>query len=105
MHFSIADCCYYLPVYALLITTQQKSGIREERAAESSADPNINVSVELHVGQNQQKIRYFQYAHFIPIVGVGKRGAYQLIHGDLPRQHPSGTTLMFTGSMSADSRQ
>ena len=25
--------------------------------------------------------------HFIPIVGVGKRGEYQLVHGDLPRQH------------------
>ena len=31
--------------------------------------------------------RYFQHAHFIPIVGVGKRGAYELVHGDLPRQH------------------
>ena len=37
--------------------------------------------------------RYFQHAHFIPTVGVGKRGAYQLVHGDLPRQHPFGTTL------------
>ena len=25
---------------------------------------------------------YFQHAHFIPIVGVGK-GAHQLVHGDL----------------------
>ena len=24
---------------------------------------------------------------YIPIVGVGKRGAYQLVHGDLPRHH------------------
>ena len=28
--------------------------------------------------------RYFQHAHFIPIVGVGKRGEYKLIHGVLP---------------------
>ena len=50
--------------------------------------------------------RYFQYAHFIPIVGVGKRGAYQLVHGDLPRQHSFGTTtLRFTGPVPADSRQ
>ena len=49
--------------------------------------------------------RYFQHAHFIPIVGVGKRGAYLLFHGDLPRQHPFGTTLRFTGSVPADSRQ
>ena len=47
----------------------------------------------------------FQHAHFIPIVGVGKRGAYQLAHGDLTRQHPLGTTLRFAGPVSADSRQ
>ena len=30
-------------------------------------------------------LRYFQHAHFIPIiVGVGKRGEYYLVHGDLP---------------------
>ena len=28
------------------------------------------------------------HTHFISIVGVGKRGAYVLVHGDLPRQHP-----------------
>ena len=49
--------------------------------------------------------RYFQHAHFIQIVGVGKRGAYYLVHGDLPRQHSLGTTLMFTGPAPADSRQ
>ena len=49
--------------------------------------------------------RYFQHAHFIPIVGVGKRGEYYLVHGDLPRQHSFGTTLMFTGPVPADSRQ
>ena len=27
--------------------------------------------------------RYFQDAHFIPIVGVGNRGEYYLVHGDL----------------------
>ena len=31
--------------------------------------------------------------NFIPIVGVGKRGAYYLVYGDLPRQHPFGTTV------------
>ena len=46
-----------------------------------------------------------QQAHFIPIVGVGKRGAYDLVYGDLPRQHPFGTTLRFTGSVPTDSRQ
>ena len=48
---------------------------------------------------------YFQHAHFIPIVGVEKRGEYQLVHGDLPRQHSFGTTLRFTGPVPADSRQ
>ena len=47
----------------------------------------------------------FQHAHFIPIVGVGKRDAYELVHGDIPRQHPFRTTLRFTGPVSADSRQ
>ena len=35
---------------------------------------------------------YLQHAHFIPIVGVEKKGAYYLVYGDLPRQHPFGTT-------------
>ena len=48
--------------------------------------------------------RYFQHGHFIPIVGLGKRGASYLAHGDLPRQHPFGTTLRFTGPVPADSR-
>ena len=49
--------------------------------------------------------RYFQHAHFISIVGVAKRGAFQLAHGDLPRQNPFGTTFRFTGPLPADSRQ
>ena len=49
--------------------------------------------------------RYFRHAHFIPLVGVGKRGAYLLVHCDLPRQHSFGTTLRFTGPVPADSRQ
>ena len=42
--------------------------------------------------KHQCYIGYFRHAHSIPIVGVGKRGAYELVHGDLPRQHPFGTT-------------
>ena len=49
--------------------------------------------------------RYFRHALFIPVVGVGKRGAYLLVHDDLPRQHSFGTTLRFTGPVPADSRQ
>ena len=50
--------------------------------------------------------RDFQHTHyFILIMGVGKRGAYESVHGDLPRQHPFGTTLRFTGPVPADSRQ
>ena len=47
------------------------------------------------------------YNHFIPIliVDVGNRGAYKLVHGDLPRQHSFGTTLRFTGPVQAYSRQ
>ena len=58
-----------------------------------------------HTYYNIKYYYYFQYAHFIPIVGVGKRGEYELAHGDLPRQHPFGTTLRFTGPVPADSRQ
>ena len=54
---------------------------------------------------NQDVIWYFQHAHFIPIMGVGRRGEYQLVHGDLPRQNSFGTTLRFTGLVAADSRQ
>ena len=39
------------------------------------------------------------------LAGVGKRGAYLLVHGDLPRQHPFGTTLSSAGPVPADSRQ
>ena len=49
--------------------------------------------------------RYFQHAYFMPIVSVGKIGAYYLVHGDLPRQHSFGTILRFTGPVPADSRQ
>ena len=59
-----------------------------------------NKYCSVHLGR-----RYFQHAHFIPIVGVGKRGEYELVHGDLPRQHSFGTTLRFTGPVLADSRQ
>ena len=70
----------------------------------------------------QSQSPYFQHAHFIPIVGVGKRGEYSMVstcplhtnsgcgkerrilHGDLPRQHPFGTTSRFTGPVPADSR-
>ena len=48
---------------------------------------------------------YFQHAHFIPLVTVGKRGDIKLIRGDLPRQHSFGTTLRFTGPVPADSQQ
>ena len=48
----------------------------------------------------------FQHARFIPIVGVGKRGAYSLVHGDVcAKAAPvTGTTLRFIGLVPADSR-
>ncbi|CAN0327009.1 unnamed protein product [Ascophyllum nodosum] len=36
--------------------------------------------------------------------GLGKRGAYYLVRGDLPRQHSLGTTSRFSGHVPADSR-
>ena len=67
----------------------------------------INVSVQYNGGFLPDIIlrRYFQHAHVIPIVGVGKRGEYYLVHGDLSRQHSFGTTLRFTGPVPADSQQ
>ena len=42
--------------------------------------------------------RYFQHAHFIPIVGMGKRAAYLLVNGDAKAAPVTGTTLLrFTG--------
>ena len=38
-------------------------------------------------------------------MSVGKRGAYPLVHGDLPRQHSFGTTLRLTSPVPADSQQ
>ena len=37
--------------------------------------------------------------------GVGKRGDYLLVHGDVPRQHSFGTTLRIIGTVPADPRQ
>ena len=39
------------------------------------------------------------------IVGVRKRGAYSLVHGDLPRQHAFQTILRLTDPVPVDSRQ
>ena len=64
----------------------------------SLSEPSLGPEVHTHR-------RYFQHAHFVPIVGVGKSGPYYLMHGDLPRQHPFGATLRFTGPVPADSRQ
>ena len=50
-------------------------------------------------------LRRFQHARSIPIVGVRKRGAYELVHGDLPRQHSFGTILRLTDPVPSDSRQ
>ena len=57
------------------------------------------------VPTNSSIYNFIPRTHFIPIVGVGKRGAYKLVHGDLSRQHPFGTTLRFTGPVPVDSLQ
>ena len=49
--------------------------------------------------------RYFQHALYVSMMGVGKRGANYLVHGDLPRQHSFENTLRFTGLEPEDSRQ
>ena len=49
-------------------------------------------------------VQVLQHAHLIPIVDVGKRGAYHLVHGDLSRQHSFRTTLRFNGPVPVDSR-
>ena len=38
-------------------------------------------------------------------VSVQRERRILIGHGDLPRQHPFGTTLRFTGPVPADSRQ
>ena len=64
----------------------------------------VDVTVRSSAPQGTLR-RYFQHAHYIPIVGVGEKVEYQLVHGDLPRQHSFETTLRFTGPVPADSRQ
>ena len=49
--------------------------------------------------------REYVVRSLLPNGVVGKRGAYQFVHGDLPRQHSFGTTLRFAGPVPADSRQ
>ena len=44
-------------------------------------------------------------ANFILIMGVGKRGAYCLVHGDANAAPVTGTTLNITGPVPADSWQ
>ena len=56
------------------------------RFAHSGLEPRSISHTPQHRHTNTVR-RYFQHAHFIPIVGVGKRGEYYLFHGDLPRQH------------------
>ena len=63
------------------------------------------MTIHIYIYDDYTYKRYFQHAHFIPIVGVGKRGAYYLVQGDLPRQHSFGTTLRFTGPVPVDSQQ
>ena len=51
-----------------------KKAVRKENNKEL-----INTALKvLHLGQREWSYirRYFQHAHFIPIVGVGKRGEY-----------------------------
>ena len=54
---------------------------------------------------NQEIILNFSTVTNNSLVGVGKRGAYYLAHGNLPRQHSFGTTLRFSGPVPVDSRQ
>ena len=73
-----------------------------------SADPGQDwqpYPVDLHSAMCDDHTHIYIHVHFIPIVGIGKRCEYLLVHGDLPRQHSFGTTLRFTGPVLADSRQ
>ena len=58
-----------------------------------------------YITEIRESIRYFQHTHSIPIMGVEKGGADQMVHGDLPRQHSFGTTLRFTAPVPGDCRQ
>ena len=41
--------------------------------------------------------RYFQHAHFIPVVDAGKRCEYELVRGDAKAAPVTRTLLGFTG--------
>ena len=52
------------------------------------------IKPKLHEGASECKTNeHVVHAHFIPLVGVGKRGEYLLVQGDLRSQHSFGTAL------------
>ena len=71
-----------------------------------------SVNIIIISGRNPPSYRTFssialcRYYNTVYIVYTRKeRRILIAVHGDLPRQHPFGTTLRFTGPVSADSRQ
>ena len=89
------------PLVGLFFFFSEKNPVYRD----SNSRPNVSEGYEVTSELPGRPVLHFQHAHFIPIVGVGKRDAYELVHGDLPMQHPFGTTLRFTGPAPADSRQ
>ena len=51
------------------------------------------------------RLRYCRHINFIPVVGVGKRGAHSLVHGNAERTPVTGTTSRTTVPVPADPRQ
>ena len=80
-------------VIVLYIHTYEEKTVMAQKYSEKATSPkkkkNIRHTTVFSIEFNSHN-RYFQHdVHFIPLlVDEGKRGAYELVHGDLPREHP-----------------
>ena len=79
-------------------TKSNRGHVRREKAGKKQAGGNGQKS-------SQQRTSTCPLHTNISIVGVEKRGAHQLVHGDAKAAPVTGTTLRFTGPVPADSRE
>ena len=93
----IALVCSMLRV--LIGTTKKRTTEIHNRRFSS-----IIAHIKANIIINSIDRRYFQRANYIPIVGVGKRGPYELVHGDTKAAPVTEMALRFTGPVPVDSR-
>ena len=65
----------------------------------------VDVPAEVTHEEGHTGFLHFQQTLFVPIVNVGRRGAYQLVHGDAKAALVTVIILRFIGPLPADSRR